>query len=116
MKKTIKYAIAATALAAVGATAFAAKRMEANDALNLPAGVITLQQAIQAAQQHVGGGQATKAEFEHNDHNNWVIDVEMVKGQTVTDVQIDAQKGSVLSAKADQADHGDDEDGKDARD
>lgn len=112
MKKSIKLAVAAASLAAVGATALAAaQHTSTNDALNAPTKVISLQQAIDAATQHMGGGHATRAELEQSGRQQWVIDVEMIKDQVVTDVRVDAMKGAILSAKADGADRGKDDEG-----
>ena len=114
MKKSIKLAVAAASLAAVGATALAAAQhtsTSTNDALNAPTKVISLQQAIDAATQHMGGGHATRAELEQSGRQQWVIDVEMIKDQVVTDVRVDAMKGAILSAKADGADRGEDDEG-----
>lgn len=116
MKKSIKLAVAAASLAAVGATALAASQhTSTNDALNAPAKVISLQQAIDAATQHVGGGHASRAELEQSGRQQWVIDVEMIKDQVVTDVRVDAMKGDILSAKADVADRGEDDEGDDGK-
>ena len=112
MKTSIKLAVAAASLAAVGATALAASQHNrSNDAMNAPTQVISLQQAIDAAKQHLGGGHATRAELEQSDRQQWVIDVEMIKDQVVTDVRVDAMKGAILSAKADAADRGEDDEG-----
>lgn len=104
MNKQTKLAIAAASMIAISATAFAAKTIDQNDATLPPQGVISLQQAIQTAQQHVKGSTATRSEYEHNKQGAWVVDVEMVNGQQVTDVQVDALKNIVITAKADQVD------------
>lgn len=79
-----------------------------NDALGIADARIGLNEAVQAAERHVGG-KASRAEYER-DQGRWVFDVEVVKGNEVTDVQVDPASGKVLAAVIDKADQGDDED------
>ena len=103
-----KIAIVTTALASVGAVAFAAKTME-NDAAAGPPAKVSLVQAIAAAEQHQAGGKATRAEYEKT-RAGWVYDVEIVSGAKVFDVRVDADKGTVVSSAEDTADRDDDHD------
>ena len=103
-----KIAIVTTALASLGAVAFAAKTME-NDAVPGPPAKVSLVQAIVAAEQHQAGGKATRAEYEKT-RAGWVYDVEVVSGAKVFDVRVDADKGTVISSAEDTADRDDDHD------
>jgi len=69
---------------------------------------VNLGQAVTTAEQQVGG-KASHAEFEHH-HDRPAFDVEVVKGNRVMDVKVDAINGQVISARADQADHEDEHD------
>ncbi len=72
---------------------------------------ITIEQAIAAAQQQVGG-KASKAELE-DENGKLAYSVEVVSGDKVMDVKVDPSTGKVLSAQVDKADreenHEDDE-------
>jgi uncharacterized membrane protein YkoI len=103
-RKTYLAALAALSAAAVVGSAFAAKSGE-NDALAISAAKIDLGQAVAAAEQHVGG-KAARAEYERH-AGQWVFDVEVVKGASVTDVKVDAGNGKVIAATADKTDHDD---------
>lgn len=90
-------------------SAFAADSKEENEAMAIANAKISLSQAITAAEQHVGG-KASKAEFGSENGQN-LFEVEVVKGNTVTDVKVDPSSGAVTSADNDQKDHdGDEED------
>ena len=102
-----KIAIITTALASVGAAAFAAKTME-SDAAAAPPAKITLVQAIAAAEQQANG-KATRAEYEQT-KTGWAYDVEIISGTKVLDVRVDADKGTVISSAEDTADKGNDND------
>lgn len=102
-----KLALLVVALATGGGMAYAVTSQQAgmeNDALAIGKAKVSLTQAIATAEQQTGG-KASRAEFEH-EKGSWVFDVEVVKGGKVFDVRIDADKGTVLSSKEDQADHG----------
>ena len=103
-----KIAIVTTALASIGAVAFAAKTME-NDAIAGPPAKVSLVQAIAAAEQHQANGKATRAEYEQT-KTGWVYDVEIVSGTKTFDVRVDADKGTVISSAEDAADRDDDHD------
>lgn len=110
MFRYTKIAILATALAAAGAMAYAAKSME-NDAMAITKAKIPMTQAITAAEQHVNG-KAARAEYEQT-KGGWAYDVEVVSGTKVFDVKVDADNGTVISSVEDKADHDDDHDKKD---
>jgi uncharacterized membrane protein YkoI len=110
-----RIAIAATAaavLTAVGvATTYAAGGKE-NDALAIGTAKTSMAQAIVAAEQKVQG-KAARAEFEQTKGGKWVFDVEVVNGNKVFDVTVDADSGAVIAAVEDQTDQDDDHDKKD---
>jgi len=109
-----RIAIAACAVAALtvaGVTTYAANGKE-NDALAISKAKTSLTQAIAAAEQKVQGT-AARAEFEQAKGGKWVFDVEVVNGNKVFDVTVDADSGAVIAAKEDKADHDDDHDEKD---
>ncbi len=113
-----RLALAAATLAAVGSATlvFAAQSPE-NDALAITKTAISLTQAIAAAEQHVGG-KASQAELETS-KSGYVFEVEVVKGNEVFDVEIDAKDAHVIASVLDKNDHGDKndrEDGHDKRD
>jgi uncharacterized membrane protein YkoI len=97
----------AAAIAAIAAGSAQAATSE-NDALAIAGAKTGLVQAVQAAEQHVGG-KASKAEYERH-KGQWVFDVEVVKDRKVMDVKVDAASGKVLSAAEDKADQDDDKD------
>jgi len=101
--KSYLAALAALSTAAVAASTFAAQPA-GNDALAISAAGIDLGQAVASAEQHVGG-KASRAEYERH-KGQWVYDVEVVKGASVTDVKVDAGNGRVVEASADKADRG----------
>ncbi len=107
MFRYTKTAIAGAILAATGIAAYAAAGTD-NDAATLPTTKISMSQAVTAAEQHASG-RATRAELEHT-KGGIAYDVEVVNGAKVVDVKVDAEKGTVISAAADQADHDDDAD------
>ena len=101
--KSYLAALAALSATVVMASAFAAKSAD-NDALAISAAGIDLGQAVASAERHVGG-KASRAEYERH-KGQWVYDVEVVKGASVTDVKVDAGSGRVLEATADKVDRG----------
>jgi len=103
-RKTYLAALVALSALAVGG-AYASSQHEGNDALAISQAKIGLAEAVTAAEQHVGG-KASKAEYE-SFQGKQVFDVEVVKGQAVSDVKVDANDGKVISVTADQADHDD---------
>jgi len=102
-KALILGTLAATALAVP--LAYAASRMneEQNEAQGLAQAKISLVQAIQVAEQHIGG-KAASARLEH-EHGKFVYEVEVLRGEQATDVKVDIADGKVLSAKADEDEH-----------
>ena len=114
MKTISKIAVIATALTTLGGAAYAAQS-GGNDALAINQAKVSLSQAISAAeQQH--SGKASKAEFEHS-KSGWVYEIEVVSGDKVFDVKVDADKGTILSSAEDTVDRhegrDDDHDDKD---
>jgi uncharacterized membrane protein YkoI len=113
MKLNLK-TMAATAAVLCGATvaAVAATSKAENDALAISNARIGMAQAIAAAEAKVQG-KAAKAEFEQQKGGKWVFDIEVVAGNKVFDVAVDADSGTVLAATEDKTDHDDDNDKKD---
>ncbi|MGY4435027.1 hypothetical protein ACVWWO_007504 [Bradyrhizobium sp. F1.13.1] len=70
---------------------------------------LTLDAAVGVAEKHVNG-RAVLAEYERQKDGRWVYDVEVKTDTTVSDVQIDPDKGTVIASKVDQADDDDDGD------
>lgn len=107
----MKHKIYLTALAVLSATAigtaYAAKAME-NDSLAIESAKVSLNQAVTAAEQQVGG-KASRAEFEKH-KGQWVFDVEVVNGKQVMDVKVDSTSGKVIVATEDKTDRDDDYD------
>lgn len=109
-RKTYLAALVALSTLAVSG-AYASAQHEDNDALAISQAKIGLAEAVATAEQHVGGT-ASKAEYE-SFHGQRVFDVEVVKGQTVSDVKVGANDGKVISVTADQDDHDDSGDRED---
>ena|SRR5258708_6976921 len=111
MNRIAIVAAAAAGLVAVGMTAYAASGKD-NDAFAIGNAKTSLTQAVAAAEQKVQG-KAAKAEFEQAKSGKWVFDVEVVSGDKVFDVTVDADTGSVVAAVEDKSDRDDDHDEKD---
>lgn len=60
---------------------------------------ITLSQAIATALKQVPGGKAFEAEVERKDDNKLVFEVELLAGDKVMEVEIDAMTGKVLEVE-----------------
>jgi uncharacterized membrane protein YkoI len=82
-----------------------ASKVTENDAIAIAGAKIGLGQAVAAAERHVGG-KASRAEYERH-NGQWVFDIEVVKGESVMDVKIDAANGRVVEANVDKADKDD---------
>ena len=91
---------AASGLMASSGIAFAEQTV--NDAHELPRTKISLIEAVAAAEAKTAG-HATRAQFE-NSAEGWTYDVEVVAGDAVSDVHVNAQTGAVLSVTEDQTD------------
>ena len=91
MKHTI-YALALVTSLATGIGAALAADATENDARAIATAKIGMTQAIQAAEQQVGG-KASRAEFERDKKGQWVFDVEVVSA-----VKLDAAQSGKLSA------------------
>lgn len=100
----------AVAMIAAGTSAYAATPA-GNDAMPIANARVSLTQAIAAAEEHAKG-KAAKAEFEQT-QTGWAYDVEVVSGNQVFDVKVDADKGTVLSSVADNLERDDDHDERD---
>jgi len=105
-RKIYLTALAALSATAIG-TAYAVKAME-NDSLAIESAKVSLNQAVTAAEQQVGG-KASRAEFEKH-KGQWVFDVEVVNGKKVMDVKVDPMSGKVIAATEDKTDRDDDHD------
>lgn len=100
MKRVLTLATIATLGAAAYAYAADSAHTDAVDAQNVR---ISLAEAIAIAEQHVGG-KAIQAELEH-ENGSLFYDVEVNRGTQRMDVRVDVDRGSILSAKADEIDH-----------
>ncbi len=112
LSRSTQIAALAVAVTAV-ASAFAARSLSENDAVAAKNAKVTLIQAVSAAEQQHADGHASKAEFEQSKSHGWVWDVEVVSGAKVFDVQVDAQKGTVISSTEDKVDGDDEHDERD---
>ena len=104
-----KIAAISVVLASVAVVGFATTQSAENDAVSTAAAMskakISLNQAITAAEQHASG-KASKAEYEQT-KTGWAYDVEVVAGNKVFDVRVDADKGTILSSAEDKNDSDD---------
>ena len=104
MKQRI-YLAAFAILSVTAITSTYAAVTHENDAQAIESAKISLTQAVNAAEQHVGG-KAARAEYESH-KGKWVFDVEVVKGKQVMDVTVDPISGKVVSSSEDKTDHDD---------
>lgn len=104
-KRALFVSASALTLAAAGA-AWAATAVIASEELAINHAKVSLVQAIGAAERHVGG-KASSAEYERAG-TGWQFEVEVVKGNKVFDVTVDADKATVIAAKEDLPDGDDD--------
>ncbi|WP_431289111.1 PepSY domain-containing protein [Roseateles chitinivorans] len=114
LNRTMKYgAFAAIALAAsvAGALAYAEKQEGGrdggkegggNDAVAVTQAKVSLAQAVAVAEQHLNG-KASRAEYERTKQGD-AYEIEVVNGNKVFDVRVDAEKGVILSSAPDEAD------------
>ncbi len=91
--------LAAAALASSLARAADGMNEEQREAQGLAQAKISLVQAIQAAERHVGG-KAASARLEH-ERDGYIYEVEVLQGDKATEVKVDAADGKVIGAKAD---------------
>ena len=111
MNRCSKLSFLVLAITAGSTVAYAASHGMENDAASITKAKIPLTQAVTVAEQHASG-KAARAEYE-NSKNGWVYDVEVVNGAKVFDVNVDADKGTIVSSVEDKADRDDDHDEKD---
>lgn len=111
MYRHTKISLLAIAIATTGAVAYAANGKMENDAQAIAKTKIPLTQAIAVAEQQANG-KASRAEYE-NSKQGLVYDVEVISGDKVFDVRVDADKGTVISSAEDKADHDDNHDEQD---
>lgn len=103
---TSRKTIIATTVLALGVASAAFAGTRGNDAVtDLAQANITLAQAVGAAEQHAGG-RATKAELERRE-GKAAFEVEVVNGQAVSNVVVDATDGRILASTADREDRED---------
>lgn len=102
-------AVCSALLLLTAAAAFAEPKDKGNDAGPVNAARISLDAAVVIAEKHANG-KAVRAEYEKRKDGSWVYDVEVRAGNAVTDVSVDADKGTVLASKADPVDSDDDDD------
>lgn len=102
-RTSIVAVITAASIAAAGGLVYASQTGMNDATTALAKANISLEQAIAAAQQHQGGGKATKAELE-SEKGATFYEVEVVSNNQVFDIKIDAINGTVLSSKLDKQD------------
>lgn len=101
--------IAATFIIAATTVAAAPKIVHENDAVaDLRRAKISLTDAVARSQSQFGG-QAVRAELD-GESGKPVYDIELVRGNTVHEVRLDAVSGAVLSSKVDEDDDADEKD------
>ena len=88
---------------ALGGTGFLSGQALANDAKAAADAKVSLVEAITTAEQQAKG-KAVEAEFDQSKEHGSVYKVEVLSGEKVFDVKIDAQKGTVISLKEDSED------------
>lgn len=109
MNRYIKPTIAAIVIATAGTGAYAATSHGQNDALAISGAKTSLVQAIATAEQSASG-KAVEAKFKGDAKEGPLYKVEVVSGDKVFDVKVDAKKGTVISSKVDTPDHDEDDD------
>ncbi len=112
MSRRVKSLVVSAALVVAGVSAARAQPAPKNDAIDIPAGAISLSEASRIAERHAKG-KAIRAELE-NIRSGVAYDVEVVTdSEAVFDVVVDPSTGKVLSSEADAADHDDEADAAD---
>jgi uncharacterized membrane protein YkoI len=109
-KRSLSAALLAALLAAVASATFAANNTK-NDAASVAMANISLSQAVAVAEQYVNG-KVARAEYA-NSKQGGVYAVEIVSGVKVFDINVDADKGVVISSAQDTADRDDEHDKND---
>ena len=107
-KKTGTLLTIAVVMLFAGLMPASASAKQGNDARGVVQSPVSIMEAITAAEQHVQGI-AARAEYEQGD-NGPVYDVEVVAGDRVYDIEVDADKGTVLSSREDKRDHEENDD------
>lgn len=101
MKRKLAFSGIAVLTAVAIGTAYAANSME-NDTRTVQQAKISLTQAIEIAEQHVGG-KAIRAGLE-DENGTPVYGIEVGSDLQTTDVKVDVSDGKILSAQADHED------------
>jgi uncharacterized membrane protein YkoI len=86
-----------------------AQKEPANDAGPIANATISLESAVAIAEKHANG-KAVRAEYERQKDGTWVYDVEVKSGDTVNEIKVDANKGTVMASTTDPKDADDDDD------
>ncbi|HDZ37221.1 MAG TPA: peptidase M4 [Marinobacter sp.] len=102
MNKRLRLLLLCSALTVTAIPAFASGDIE-TDEPSISQAKISLQEAIQVAEQH-SGGKASRAEFEQT-ANGPAFDVEITKGKQTLDVRVDPMTSKVLSSEMDREDN-----------
>ncbi|WP_049573524.1 PepSY domain-containing protein [Nonomuraea sp. SBT364] len=101
-KKIIVASGVTMALVAGGSAAFAA--------VNRPAPAVSAEQAIQVAQKQVPGSWVCEVDFDRRGTRPDVWEVDVVKGDIVHELDIDAASGKILHQETDRVDDDDRDD------
>lgn len=102
MSRYPKIAAAVTVVTLSTVTLVQAAQNKEAEIARIGQAAIPLSQAAQVAATHVGG-LVTRAEYEQT-KAGMAFDVEVVKGEKVFDVRVDAKTGAILSSASDKPD------------
>lgn len=80
-----------------------------NDAGPVASAKISLESAVAIAEKHANG-KAVRAEYEKQKDGSWIYDVEVKADNGVTDIKVDADKGTVVASTNDPKDSDEDDD------
>ena len=81
-----------------------------------PPANVSLGDAVRTAEQH-SPGKAIRAEYERRKDGKWVYEIKLANGQTLTEVKVDANDGTVVNTSdANQRDGRKDDDNDDDKD
>ncbi|ANH66587.1 peptidase M4 [Mitsuaria sp. 7] len=113
------FAVVAISASVAGALAYAEKQEGGkggaeNDAIAVTKAKVSLAQAVAVAEQHLNG-KASRAEYERTKQGD-AYDIEVVNGDKVFDVRVDAEKGVILSSALDESDGNGDREDREGRD
>ncbi|MDE1947452.1 MAG: PepSY domain-containing protein [Burkholderiales bacterium] len=113
MRIRIPVIAAAAAVVFTGVAVVSVRAATENDAFAVEQAQISLAQAVSAAERHIPGSKASRAEYESSRDHGRVFDVELVAHGKAYDVQVDANKGVVVASAEARIDRDADHDARD---